>query len=547
MSPDVSRLESLFAACIERNDDVGNKLISYKSDIINCKVTIRYHRNRCSTYTSSHHMKRVPKTHVPISNPSSSTNSGDGPSRCYTRSCVAATFDWKQNCFICGDVCSAKHRSTWSMVESAISTKDPKKESMYTKVLNAAEKRQDKEMMARLHGVANGDLVAIEARYHRKKNCYTHYIDPKQIATQASRTENVSVFNQKVHELIKEFKPAIIENREVFLLSTLRDNFHAMLRTAGQDNVESYTSQKLKRQLSKEWPEISFIAQAGASDFVCSNDISVGDALHKANELTKLLEASADMDTGDFEQTPVQMTDESIVHQAVGILRKRIMQTKPLDNKYFSSDEMSLDAMREFVDPLLYKSIVWFQDKKSFDQAEDVSQKPNNLRCLNIACDITSLATGIMSPKHLGLAVNMHHNHGSRKLIDMMSANGYGISYTELRHFLTSSALHVASIKEPSAVGFYKPPQLTSNADRNNFITTAADNWDHNERTTDGKRTTHAMTSIFVQGQSDVQQQSPRIARADTRSLDPLLVPGQYVSLDIKLDCHQNPIDVLSF
>ena len=232
MSPDVSRLESLFAACIERNDDVGNKLISYKSDIINCKVTIRYHRNCRSTYTSSHHMKRVPKTHVPISNPSSSTNSGDGPSRCYTRSCVAATFDCKQNCFICGDVCSAKHRSTWSMVESAISTKDPKKESMYTKVLNAAEKHQDKEMMARLHGVANGDLVAIEARYHRKKNCYTHYIDPKQIATQASRTENVSVFNQKVHELIKEFKPAIIENREVFLLSTLRDDFHAMLRTA---------------------------------------------------------------------------------------------------------------------------------------------------------------------------------------------------------------------------------------------------------------------------------------------------------------------------
>ena len=186
-----------------------------------------------------------------------------------------------------------------------------------------------------------------------------------------------------------------------------------MLRTARQDNVESYTSQKLKRQLSKEWPEISFIAQAGASDFVCSKDISVGDALHKANELTKLLEASADMDTGDFEQAPVQMTDESIVHQAVGILRKRIMQTKPLDNEYFSSDEMSLDAMREFVDSLLYKSIVWFQDKKSFDQAEDVSQKPNNLRCLNIACDITSLATGIMSPKHLGLAVNMHHNHGS--------------------------------------------------------------------------------------------------------------------------------------
>lgn len=292
VSPDVSRLDTLFTACLERNDNIGKKLISCKSDILNCKVAIRYYRNCRSTYTSSQHIKRVQKSCMSDTG-SSSIDSGGGPSRnvsdirCFTRS-FDDTFDWKNNCFICGDVCSPKHRSTWSMVESAISTKDPKRVTMYTKVLYAAEQRNDNVMLARLHGVPNGDLVAVEARYHRKKNCYSHYIDTKSTFTQTSTMGNVGIFTQQLHELINEFKPAIIENRQVFLLNTMRDRFQVMLKTAGQDNVESYTSQKLKKQLFKEWPDISFIAQPGASDFVCSNEISVDDALRKANHLTKL-------------------------------------------------------------------------------------------------------------------------------------------------------------------------------------------------------------------------------------------------------------------
>ena len=29
-------------------------------------------------------------------------------------------FDWKENCFICGETCSFKHRSNWSRVEGSI-------------------------------------------------------------------------------------------------------------------------------------------------------------------------------------------------------------------------------------------------------------------------------------------------------------------------------------------------------------------------------------------------------------------------------------------
>lgn len=62
------------------------------------------------------------------------------------------------------------------MVQSAVDN-NPEFKSIYVKTLEAAEQRCDVQMLIRLRGVANGDLVAIEARYHRKKNCFSSYVN----------------------------------------------------------------------------------------------------------------------------------------------------------------------------------------------------------------------------------------------------------------------------------------------------------------------------------------------------------------------------------
>ncbi len=61
----------------------------------------------------------------------------------------------------------------WSMVQSAIGCKADGSD-MYTNILEAAEQRSDHEMLTRLHGVPNGDLVAVEARYHRQSVFVQH-------------------------------------------------------------------------------------------------------------------------------------------------------------------------------------------------------------------------------------------------------------------------------------------------------------------------------------------------------------------------------------
>ena len=104
---------------------------------------------------------------------SSVNGSGDRGAKCFTRSNASvAKIDWKSLCFICGELCRIKHRQTWSMVGSAITESS----NMYTEHSEAAEARQDNDMLTRLRGVPNGDLVAVEARYHRQKSYHGHKI-----------------------------------------------------------------------------------------------------------------------------------------------------------------------------------------------------------------------------------------------------------------------------------------------------------------------------------------------------------------------------------
>ena len=132
------------------------------------------------------------------------------------------------------------------------------------------------------------------------------------------------------------------------------------------------------------------------------------------------------------------------------------------------------------------------------------------------------------------MAIDLHHQFQSRKLIESMHRQGYCIPYSELRQFLTSAALHVDSLQQQSEVGYYIPPEICPIQDGGQFICAAADNWDHNERTIDGKRTTHAMTSILIQQQSQRELQHSRIKRSPDRALQPDSLPGmKYLKLKI--------------
>lgn len=150
------------------------------------------------------------------------------------------------------------------------------------------------------------------------------------------------------------------------------------------------------------------------------------------------------------------------------------MKVAKLEDEYYSSAEMLTDALQDFVDPLLYKALGWLVDDALYAEAADIADVSQiNLKCLNIACDIVTLATSVASPQHLGLAIHLHHAYGSRKLVDEMFQMGYSMSYAEIRQFLTSAAHRVKLKQVPTASGAYIPPEITTGGP---LVVTVADN-----------------------------------------------------------------------
>ena len=83
--------------------------------------------------------------------------------------------------------------------------------------------------------IANGDLVAVEARYHRSKGCLIAYLNPRNISAMSHEAKIEQNTHRIMQLLIEEFEKPIIEEKSVFLLSTLKIRF---LELAKMESVE---------------------------------------------------------------------------------------------------------------------------------------------------------------------------------------------------------------------------------------------------------------------------------------------------------------------
>ena len=81
----------------------------------------------------------------------------------------------------------------------------PRKESMYTKT----QDRNDETMLVPSGEVPNGDLIAIEAGYHRSKSCYTTYINRRNKGSVQAQPKLASNFDKALDLVIDEITPDI--------------------------------------------------------------------------------------------------------------------------------------------------------------------------------------------------------------------------------------------------------------------------------------------------------------------------------------------------
>ena len=517
---DLKKAQSLITVCKDRQDETAKYILANEVKICSGEQQLCYHKSCRSKYMHPFYRDSAE------TKPEESDNDKDASQ--YTRSrATHQMFNWRECCFICGTKCNPKKRGTWSRVMGTIDSNS----KLYSQVLKAAEIRNDNDVIARLLS-SNADLVAVEARYHRQpKSCLSKYISERNIKSATYKNqEKPSRDNIGLVEVLKdEYVGAIEDHLCVYELSTLKERY---LQLASEKNIElksETSSAYFKRLLSQVWPELRFIPRIGMADLVCSMTITIDDALRKTVSLKNTLsEVTEDTPEQIVDSSHSEPNDElSILHQAAKILRERVIKTKKLENEYFAPEEVSLESQKAFLDPMLLRFVMWLSNNKKLMEAADIHETDLDPKTLAISSDITALIASVITPEHLGLTVYLHHTFGSKKLIEDLNNLGYTISYSEVRHFLTSAAVETTQTQTATPSGGLVPVNIRQRQ-TGDLVLAAGDNWDHNEHTISGKRTTHAMTSILVHVRNNEQTASKRIPRVQERTLDTSMIPGTF-------------------
>ena len=114
---------------------------------------------------------------------------------------------------------------------------------------------------------------------------------------------------------------------------------------------------------------------------------------------------------------------------------------------------VSLGTSLEKMPSTLAKFHAWLIDDKSFEKANEphVMSKEKLRKVLGLVESIVSVGRCTFTPFHLGLAIELYHEYGSRTLIETLFSHGFCASYTEVRRILTSIAVHEVENMENGA------------------------------------------------------------------------------------------------
>ena len=121
--------------------------------------------------------------------------------------------------------------------------------------------------------------------------------------------------------------------------------------------------------------------------------------------------------------------------------------------------------------------------------------------------DIIHAATNsqVKTPKHIGLAVTVHHLTGSEEVVTLLNRMGHCSSYDDVEIVNKAWAREMEAQRQQTGV------VIPSNIIPGPFVQFAADNNDFNEETLDGKQTTHATTLVVYQRQPFGPKPPPKI------------------------------------
>ena len=304
------------------------------------------------------------------------------------------------------------------------------------KVLHAASERLDEVVHLRL--LSYTDLFAYDAKYHRC--CLAHYISDRNITAARQKKESkkqTSIYDKAFMKLTEDIdKTVLSEDMKVSTLKSLTDKYDDTLSEEEDETPAQHKkcrSWRLKEKLIQHYKnKLVFVARAGKSDLVCSESMPVGYAMREGAQLQ---EKTDDCET-TLPQTSQSLSETQLLHRAADILRKSMEQVEHDRHLYVSSDRLSRLQCSKYVPNILYDFMNWCVDSsahRDYQTCDDDPSLKDNLCVIAICHDLIAQCCHIHTPITLGLSILIHHEFGSKTLINELSAMGHCASVTKIK------------------------------------------------------------------------------------------------------------------
>ena len=189
--------------------------------------------------------------------------------------------------------------------------------------------------------------------------------------------------------------------------------------------------------------------------------------------------------------------DVRTVYHAARTLRIHCLEHgRPLS--LATSQRLSFNSALKSVPPLLHNFLVWLITDSHHDDISSsciTTDDAVERNVCSIGQDLMFATTNAVPPKHVVLALTVHHLFRSKKLITILNRYGHCIAYPQVAEWETTMASK--NVRDGVCMEDV-PPSIDSARPFFHVV----DNNDLNEETRDGKGTMHCTNTIIVQPNS---------------------------------------------
>ncbi|KAK3700422.1 hypothetical protein QZH41_004482 [Actinostola sp. cb2023] len=330
-------------------------------------------------------------------------------------------------------------------------------------IKTVAEATDDHRILHILRGV-NNDLVAAEAKYH--KSCFASYTSKSNLKHKTFKeTHDESLYSLAFKELASSIESGIDEGK-AYDMSSLLSMYQNSLQSKGQ---------RLKLRLQNHFAERIVFHQPfdkRKPELVYSSKISLQDVINAAVDLHPSKQQGSSSNESSSDKT-------NYIFEAAKMIKNDIKQCNGICTRPLSDvNDLNQETVRRIVPNRLYWLLRWII---GCDVEDASTNAADERRILSIAQDIIHCSSNarVKTPKHIGLAMSVHHSTGSKQIVTLLNSMGYCSSYDELKSVDTSLASEVLAKSEEYGT------VLPSNISLGSFVQIAADNNDFNEETLD--------------------------------------------------------------